>query len=236
MAVKKEKEKPVKKPAAKRSTPRKKSNVQSIKVPRGEMSQSAMISQNPNAVQRVLMANKISDNILYQIPEAGEDLVIRYVRLQAKPLDETFLDVPDFEDVQCTDLPWVGYATFNSAHRKFRNSTGLLAAVHVVREFDGYLYELTSAMIPDGPDQLHIVSDVVMPTLCVHDEIRIEAIDPAVGREMVEFKDAPILPPSLDKELLTLGYTHCADKNEYEAEGHPNAGIRYKLWGVLKRS
>lgn len=219
---------------------RKRSTTTVIQIPRGEISDVTLGKGELRKVQRILSAGKRSEAAFYQMPEEGDDLVMRLVHLARCDIsDVTVDDCPDYEDLEHTDLPWTGMVTFNQATKEYRAKYGVMASIETIREFDGFLYQLTTSFLPASMGkipQLHVMQEIKKGRMAFHDEIHITNYDLDIGAGLEEMVDAAKIPDSLIKALADIGYTYSDEAGAFYVDGQEITGIRVRLWGKLIRA
>lgn len=186
---------------------------------------------------KVLPKNPGAEIGAYVVPKKNGDVFRRRLVVSSVPKrPDINPDLPDFQDTQYTDLPWVGHATFLDAHRAFRSKYYLTVVAEVVREFDGFLYSLTIE-VPDRvyePLTLRIVDVPQIDKSATYYDlvIRKDLDDETLAKN---FSNAPQVPETFIKDMTALGYT--LENGIFSHPAFPSFEHRIKceLWGKINR-
>lgn len=207
-----------------------------IQIPSGSGNELRNIALTNPSLQEALTKRRQADLEQYGIPDKTSDVfrrritIIKAAKDKAPPGD----DMPDLEDAQLTDLPWVGYVTFNGANRQFRSKNRLAVVVEVVREFDGYLYCLAEGINRDRPTPLPVVLNVTPPTAWDAYWNVSKQKDLNFNEAMAIFKDVPAIPPRLAQEMMALGYVVEADGFSLPGVDGVGSKLKCELYGKLQ--
>lgn len=119
-------------------------------------------------LERALVEHPDGDGVnvlFFSVPGVEDDMLVRSIRVFVLPQPLSNLpadhDLPDMEDLYHTNIPWSGCVTFKNSER-FKGQA-LAAFVEVIREFDGFLYELSTK--EPGKDTSLRVVDIQAPAL-----------------------------------------------------------------------
>lgn len=175
----------------------------------------------------------------YAIPHGNQDIFRR--RIRVVKVDKTdinpanLVDVPDLNDMHFTNLPWAGHSGFEGASRQFRSKKVLAVVVDVHRQFDGFIYGLfvdAGLEVPEHPPILAYWTRAE-----AHEDNHSVEFDltPNEAKMKAYFDGAPILPPTLVKEMLALGYVEDGDGFllKHANVDRCSARIKVQLYGKL---
>jgi len=175
------------------------------------------ILQTNTGLEAALRKRRSAEVVYYSLPSPGHDVYRRRIFAAKQDAKQIRLeDAPDIEDCYDTDLPWIGYVSFNGASRSFRAKTVLGVSVEVIREFDGYLYLMTvEGVKPDKPipPRLLIRRPALLETGWVNVEVHAQ-----VTEEQFEehFAQMTPLPAALHAYMHDVGYTYNGELGVFE--------------------
>ena len=191
----------------------------------------------------LLVKNLLKRNVceidVQGIPDEESDLYRRRIHVIKHPLKANEMNPPaeelvTLEDIQFTDLPWLGYVTpAPYGSRQFRGRNSLLASVEVVREIDGYLYSLNCDVGRKDFQVDPAIIEIEGPTRR-DTAYKLKARRVANAEEMKEhFGQAKVVPDSLAKELISLGYVQQDNKFIFPPQNDVSTTIVVYLYGKI---
>lgn len=207
-----------------------------IDVPMEQTNMGREISGCNSAIQTTMRKNNRATVMWYGIPDTAEPLYSRRIDLIRVSHDELGDgDHPDLNDLYETDLPWTGLVTFQGASRQFRNANGMMASVHVVREYNGFLYRMAAGIVP--PHATHVVRHTAHTQLRNYAQYELVDDWTLVYPELIpEFQAASHPPKSMMEHLGSLGYEWKEDRFVHPQRDGLLDQIYVTLYGkILKR-
>ena len=141
-------------------------------------------------------------------------IIVMKCALEPGEVNPPASEMVTLEDMNFTDLPWMGPITIAPfGPRQLRAKNAFFAVVELVREIDGYLWLLKVDVGTGVPrDYSPVTIEVEGPTrrdsafkLFVDNEL--SPLD-----QVRHFHDAPQVPESLVKEMTDIGFVHKGDR------------------------
>lgn len=210
-----------------------------VKLPICSIDQSASpITAGFSEIVKELKKRTTTDVIKYSMPSTSGDVMRHLINIAKAPKEELIEkgvnvdDLPDLIDVLETNLPWVGHVTHNTASRQFKSKNVLAVAVEVLREFDGYIYRLSSdtGSVPEsrGPALFEFQSPSRMDRYYkIH--VNLDISDKLTADIMLK---SPIVPQGLIDELTALGYTQQGRFFTHPCT-HRGVNLHVSLFGMI---
>lgn len=210
----------------------------SIESARGATRQD-LVAANARLVS-VLGKREFAEIDCFSIPDDKDDLYRRRTLVFRVPKTSPHYhesdDQPDLDDLNYTNLPWMGDVSFTGlGSRPFRSKYGLTACVEVVRELDGYLYTISCESNPERskrPIAPVLVSLKSPSRLQTAYQITIDDVEDT--EQLLKYFDkAPLVPPTLVKELTGFGFVQHGSTFVIEEGDHAGTRLNVRLYGKI---